>query len=250
MSLEPSSDFVVLRQVASARRSARTFLSEPIPPEVLEQCIDIAIRAPSSQNLEIWRFIDVRTPAMRAELNRFCMSQAQAVQAPTLIVVVARPDLWRVGCARMLERLARDVDSPPTDPIYRAWLPRLVRKYRLLIPLLFNDGPMHVLAPLKSLAMWLWALSRPMMRGPFGRAEKELWAIKTAALACENFMLALTAAGFDSCPMEGVDEPRIRRLLSLPRAARIVMVIAAGRRGPDALIPQFRFEREYYFSST
>ena len=92
-------------------------------------------------------------------------------------------------------------------------------------------------------------MSRPMMRGPFGRAEKELWAVKTAALACENFMLALTAAGFDSCPMEGVDEPRIRRLLSLPRAARIVMVIAAGRRGPDALIPQFRFEREYYFSS-
>lgn len=241
--------FLALREVAGARRSARTFLPEPIPAEVIGACVDVAIRAPSSQNLEIWRFVEVRDGVMRAALNRLCMNQPQALQASTLIVVVARPDLWREGCARMLERLAQDADPPPADPTYRAWLPRLVRKYRVLMPLLFNDGPMHVLAPLKSFAVWLRALFRPMMRGPFGKAEKELWAVKTTALACENFMLALSAAGFDSCPMEGFDEPRVRRLLSLPRAARIVMVIAAGRRGPDALIPQFRFEREYYFSS-
>lgn len=249
MSLELPPNLAAFRQIAYARRSARTFLPEPIPPEVLEQCVDIAIRAPSSQNLEIWRFIDVRNAAMRAILNRLCMDQPQAEQAPTLIVVVARPDLWRIGCERMQERLEHDADPMPADAVYRAWHPRLVRKYRLLIPLLFNDGPIHVLAPLKSLAVWVRALFRPMMRGPFGRAEKELWAVKTTALACENFMLAVTAAGFDSCPMEGFDEPRIRRLLSLPSAARIVMVIAAGRRGPDAIIPQFRFEREHYFSA-
>lgn len=84
----------------------------------------------------------------------------------------------------------------------------LVRKCRLLIPLLFNDGPLHILVLLKSLAVWLRAWARLMMRGPFGRVEQELWAVKTAALACENFMLALTAAGFDNYPMEGFDEPR------------------------------------------
>jgi nitroreductase len=249
MDADLPSSFTTFQQIAGARRSVRAFLSEALPQEVLERCVDIAICAPSSQNLEVWRFIDVRTAAIRAELNRLCLHQPQAEQAPTLIVVAARPDLWRVGCARMLERLAHDAEPPPTDPTYRAWLPRLTRKYRLLIPLLFKDGPMHMLAPLKSFTVWLYALSKPMMRGPFGRAEKELWAVKTAALACENFMLALAAAGFDSCPMEGFDEPRVKRLLSLPRAARIVMVIAAGRRGPGALLPQFRFEREHYFSS-
>lgn len=231
-----SLDFASLRRVAGARRSARTILPDPIPPQVLDDCVDIAIQAPSSHNLEVWRFVDVRDETLREALGRFCLNQAQALQAPTLIVVIARPDLWRVGCRRMLDRLERDVDPAPADAAYARWLPLLMRKYRVMVPLLFNDGPLHVLAPLKSLIMWLWALRAPMMRGPFGRVEQELWAVKSSALACENFMLALAAVGFDSCAMEGFDEPRIKRLLRLPRAARIVMVIAAGRRGPDALI--------------
>jgi hypothetical protein len=35
-------------------------------------------------------------------------------------------------------------------------------------------------------------------------------------------------------------------LLELPNEARVVMVIAAGRRGPQALIPQIRHERAFY----
>ena len=84
------------------------------------------------------------------------------------------------------------------------------------------------------------------MRGPFGRHEQALWSVKTAALACENFMLALTAHGFDSCPMEGFDEPRVKRLLRLPRKAETVMVIAAGRGAEGGVIPQIRFGREHY----
>ena len=62
----------------------------------------------------------------------------------------------------------------------------------------------------------------------------------------QEAMLALTAAGYDSCPLEGFDEPRVKRLFALPREARVVMVIAAGRRGPHALIPQIRHERAFY----
>lgn len=69
--------------------------------------------------------------------------------------------------------------------------------------------------------------------------------IKTAALACENVNLALTACGFDSCQMEGFDEPRTKQLLGLPRAARIAMVIVAARRAEGGVIPQFRFGREH-----
>ena len=60
--------------------------------------------------------------------------------------------------------------------------------------------------------------------------------------ACENFMLALAAAGYDNCPLEGFDEPKVKRLFALTDEARVVMVIAAGRRGAHALIPQIRHE--------
>jgi nitroreductase len=58
-------------------------------------------------------------------------------------------------------------------------------------------------------------------------------------------MLAFSAHGFDSCLMEGFDEPCVKRLLGLPQAAEIVMVIAAGRGAEGGVIPQTRFSREH-----
>ena len=246
MQPEFENSFQSFREIARSRRSARSYLPEAIPDEVLQACFDVAIHAPSSHNLEIWRFLDVREPAIRARLNRLCLDQPQATQAPTLIVAVARPDLWRIGCRRLLERLEHDAAAGIGDEHYQKWIPLLQKKYRILVPLLFVDGPLHVFAPFKVFLLWVAGWFRPMMRGPFGRAEQQMWAIKTTALACENFMLALAAAGYDSCALEGFDEPRVKRLLGLAREARVAMVIAGGKKGPDAILPQIRFERSFY----
>ncbi len=96
-----------------------------------------------------------------------------------------------------------------------------MKKYEIMVPLLFADGPHHLLAPVKATLLWAVGQFRPMMRGPFGRAEQQMWAVKTTALACENFMLALAAAGYDSCPLEGFDEPKVKRLFALPDEARV-----------------------------
>ncbi len=213
---------------------------------MLAACFDVAIRAPSSHNLEIWRFLDVRNAETRAALNHLCLDQPQAREAANLIVAVARPDLWRLGAQRMLRRLRADAGEAAADPNYRAWLPRLTKKYEIMVPLLFADGPLHMLAPVKAALLWAIGQFRPMMRGPLGKSEQQMWAVKSTALACENFMLALAAAGYDSCALEGFDEPKVKRLFALPNEARVVMVIAAGRRGPHALIPQIRHERAFY----
>jgi nitroreductase len=234
----------VMRQ----RRSVRAYLPERIPDSVLNACFDLAILAPTSHNLECWQMIDVRDSIRLAALRHLCLDQPAAANAPHLIVAVARPDLWRRGRAMMLEHIQQEKADPTLHKALREFLPLFELKYRLQIPLLFEDGPFHILAPLKRLLVWGGAWFKPMMRGPFGRHEQALWAIKTAALACENLMLALTAHGFDSCPMEGFDEPRVKRLLGLPRAAEIVMVIAAGRGAEGGVIPQIRSVREHYIA--
>ena len=239
-----------LTAVMRKRRSVRAYTPERIPDAVLEACFDLAILAPTSHNLECWQMIDVRDDNRLAALRHLCLDQPAATLAPHLIVAVARPDLWQQGRAMMLERIEQQKADPDLPAALREFLPLFERKYRLLIPILFNDGPFHILAPAKSFLMWCRSWFGPMMRGPIGRHEQELWAVKTAALACENLMLALTAHGFDSCPMEGFDEPRTKQLLGLPRAARIVMVIAAGRRAEGGVIPQFRFSREHYIVRT
>ena len=240
---------VALETVMRRRRSVRAFLPEPIPEAVLEACFDMAILAPTSHNLECWQMIDVRDAARLAALRHLCLDQPAAKSAPHLIVAVARPDLWRRGRDMMLARIDIEMAKPSLPKALSDFLPMFRTKYSLLIPIMFNDGPLRVFAPFKHALAWCYSWWRPMMRGPFGRHEQAVWAVKTAALACENLMLALTAHGYDSCPMEGFDEPRVRRLLALPRRAEIVMVIAAGGRGEDATIPQIRFERAHYIQS-
>jgi nitroreductase len=233
---ELACDFEAFAKVVRTRRSVRAYLPEPIPDAVLDACFDLALLAPNSHNLETWQFIDVRSPEKLGRLRHYCLDQPPAMQAPSLIVAVARPDFWPLGRRLMLEALAKEDGAAP----------ELVQKYRTLIPLIFEDGPFHVLAPFKRLAFWGIGLFKPFWRVDVGRAGQELWATKTAALACQNLMLALRAAGYDSCAMEGFDEPRVKRLLNLPRAARIVMVIAAGRRAHGGVMPQYRFDASHY----
>jgi nitroreductase len=225
-------DFEAFAKVVRMRRSVRAYLPELIPDAVLDACFELALLAPTSHNLETWQFIDVRSPEKLGLLRHYCLDQPPAMEAPTLIVAVARPDFWPLGRRLMLEALAKE----------QGVAPELVQKYKTFIPLLFEDGPFHILAPLKRLAAWGIGLFKPSWRVDVGRTGQELWATKTTALACQNLMLALRASGFDSCAMEGFDEPRVKRLLGLPRAARVVMVIAAGRRAPGGVMPQYRFD--------
>jgi nitroreductase len=169
MIAEIASNYGNFADVARMRRSVRAFLPEPIPDDVLDACFDLAMLAPTSHNLEVWRFFEVRDPGKLAKLRSLCFDQPPAALAPTLVVAVARPDLWHVGCSRLLKRLAADSASSAVDDHYRAWIPQLIKKYRWYVPLLFSDGPFHVLAPLKMLIVSVAGLFRPMLRGPFGR---------------------------------------------------------------------------------
>jgi len=224
--------------VAQGRRSVREFLPGVVPQGVVEACLDLALLAPNSQNLQPWEFIQVRTPEKLELLRTYCLDQPPARSAPTLLVAVARPDSWRLGRRLNLEHLER-----------RAGSAEEIHKYRTLVPLMFNDGPLHLMGPAKRLALAVAGWWRPTWRGNFGYWGQQLWASKSTALACENLMLALRAAGYDSCPLEGFDEPRVKHLLGLPRAARVVMVLAVGRRAPGGVVEQVRFDRALFVKS-
>ena len=141
---ELACDFAAFAKVVRTRRSVRAYLPEQIPDAVLNACFELALLAPTSHNLECWQFVDVRHPEKLALLRHYCLDQPPAMQAPTLIVAVARPDFWRMGRQLMLDALAQTPAVPP----------ELVQKYRIFIPLIFADGPFHLLAPLKRLAFW------------------------------------------------------------------------------------------------
>jgi len=58
----------LLTTTRSVRR--RFDLSRPVPPELIEECLEIAVQAPSGTNTQRWRFVAVTAPDKRAGLAR------------------------------------------------------------------------------------------------------------------------------------------------------------------------------------
>jgi iodotyrosine deiodinase len=55
--------------IMSNRRSVRRFSSEPIPRDVIEDCIAIAASAPSGANSQPWSFVLVEDPEMKRKIR-------------------------------------------------------------------------------------------------------------------------------------------------------------------------------------
>lgn len=213
-------------KVVRSRRSVRVFTDDPIPEAVMRKCLELALLAPNSSNLQPWEFHWIRDPGKKAELVRLCLGQPAAATAQELVVCVARRDTWQRNC----EMLMKLMDASEFE------LPESVRTYyKRVVPLAYGQGPFYLLGPFKKLIGSIVALTRPFPRGPASKSDMRVWAHKSTALACENLMLALRAFGFDSCPIEGLDSRRIQKLLKLRRAAEICMVISAGKRADNGV---------------
>jgi nitroreductase len=231
----------IFREIVQTRRSVRLFDGSAVPAEVVHQCLDLALLAPNSSNLQPWEFYWVRSPDKKAALVKACLSQAAANTAAELIVCVARTNHWEAMNTFMLQALAAHEKAGVRIP-KAAW-----QYYRKLIPLAYRQGPLGIWGFFKRMLFFFVGLRKPTVREPASYADMKIWAVKSTALACENLMLAFRAFDFDTCPMEGVDSKRIHKLLALSSDAVTVMVIAIGkRRDAGVTLPQIRGEKSWF----
>ena len=57
-------------------------------------------------------------------------------------------------------------------------------------------------------------------------------------------MLGLVAEGFDSCPMEGFDEKKVKKILNLNRNCHVVMILGIGKAAKDGVYgDRYRIEK-------
>lgn len=222
-----------LRALIESRRAVRRFTDEAVPEAVIRDCLELAVLAPNSCNLQPWSFQVVRDPALLARLHPVCMSQ-NAARAPLIIAVLARPDTWRQACQNIV-----DYWPEPEVPV------RIRSFYAKTAPFQYNQGPLGLFGLLKRQLVRLAALRKPLMRTPNSQAQMRIWAVKSTALAAENLMLAFQSHGYATCPMEGFDEVRLRKVLDIPRQALPIMLLAVGRQGEKGVYnPRLRFPLE------
>lgn len=224
------------KSVVKSRRSVRKFTDKAIPADVLNDCLDLALLAPNSSNLQPWTFYVVKTESKKQTLIKACLNQWAARTAAELIVCVARTD-------RLDEMAKRNINEFPFPEV-----PPLVKKYYTYIPYNYKTGLFNTIGHFKKVTFKVARqLGKQLPVTAFKPEDSILWATKTTALACENLVLALRAHGFDSCMMEGFDEPLVRKALNLGDQQYPIMVIAAGERAEDGVFfPQYRFDRKLF----
>ncbi len=196
-------------QVVHNRFSNTHYKSDaPVPLSVLNTLLTLTQRSPSSFNIQPYRLIVVRSQAQRDKLASQAMLGANGVRVRTApVTVVFAADL---ESARLMPRVVN---------LFRqtGHFPEPFLKQVPFFGALFSTGYRFALVRWavywgKRIAMSLLGIFKAVPR--FERPET--WAAKNTMLAAMTFMHAASAHGLTTCPMEGFDAWRLRRVLRLP----------------------------------
>lgn len=193
-----------LSEVARERRATPHFESTPVHEADLKKIIEAGLSAPSGYNLQPWRFVVVRDPEQRKRLREAAMHQAKVEEAPVMIVACGDKDGWRNGDLDAMLRMA--AEHGYGDPAQHEKVRHNVSRF-----LGGSPGDAGGLAP-----------------------DFAVWVNRHVMIAFTNIMLMAEALGYDTAPMEGFYETKVKALLKLPESVRVVALLAIGRlKGPD-----------------
>lgn len=215
------------------RRSVRKYdPNKPLDPEKVRQCIELATLAPNSSNMQLWEFYHICSEDKLKKLSEYCFNQNAASSAQQMVIMVVRKDLWRRRVKSQINYLKSIYGEKPTKE-YSKRAKFAFTYYGKVIPFSYADF-LGIFGYVRFTLYWLIGLFKPIYRQ--GRnSDMRIVAHKSLALAAQTFMLAMTNINYDTCPMEGIDTLRIKKLLHLPYGAEINMVVSCGIRLPEGV---------------
>jgi nitroreductase len=192
-----------LSEIIRERRATPSFDSSPVPEEDLKKILQAGLEAPSGYNLQPWRFVVVRDPAQRKRLREAAMGQSKVEEAPVVIVACGDPGGWRDDLEPVLQLGAEHGFNDP----------KRIEQTRQVISG-FRGSPAGNAGGV----------------GP----DWNVWINRHVMIAFTTVMWMAEALGYDTAPMEGFFEDKVREVLGIPPLVRVVALLAIGRRkGPD-----------------
>jgi len=225
------------------RRSIRKFDPEKeLDVNVVKKCLINATLAPNSSNLQLWEFYHITDKNLLSKISESCFGQPAAKTAKQIVVTVVRKDLWKNRANDNLNFFKSKKDSL-SDKEFKL----TQRYYKKVIPFVYKDF-LGILSLSKYLFAFIVGFFRVMYR-QLKRSDTRIVAHKSAALASQNFMISMAGFSYDTCPMEGFDSIKIKRILNLNSKSEINMIIGCGIRLEEGVYgKRFRipFEKVYY----
>lgn len=203
-------------ELVRRRRSVRHFKADALPDGLVERLVATAQWAPSGYNIQPAHFVVVTEEAVKRALCAACMGQKQILEAPATVVFTGDR---RAAWAHLDRMIAQEYAAGSMSEGYEKTL-------RTYVPLAFGTGPAGW--------GWLWkATLGPVMRWfspvpSLPAVHRSYWLAKQVSLCAMTFMLAATAAGLGTCPMEGYDDRRVRKALGMTGRYQVVLVVPVG----------------------
>lgn len=219
---------MTLAEIINYRRSIRNYKAITIDTEKVKQCIELATLAPNSSNMQLWEFYHITNPEVLKQLSIACLNQESASTAQQMVVFVTRQDLYSKRAKKMLELETQNIllNSPKEKQAKR--INRWKLYYGKVMPFLYIRF-FGIFGLVRKILINIIGLFRPIV---YQVSENDMRVVvhKTCALAAQTFMLAMANEKYDTCPMEGFDSIKVKRILKLPYGAEINMVISCGIR--------------------
>nr|WP_086938633.1 nitroreductase family protein [Thaumasiovibrio occultus] len=208
-----------------SRRSVRKYCPEtPFDHDAVKRALELAVLSPNSSNMQLWGFHRVISDEKRHALADICMGQNAAKTANELVVITITPQYWRER-AQTNAKTVRDAFNGRDDNTAKGAL----KYYEKLIPFVYRHDRFGLFGAAKKLLSFCLGLKRPMVR-EVSKSDLRVCLHKSAALAAMTFMSAMRSEGYDTCPMEGFDSVRAKKLLGLSSTEEICMIISCGTR--------------------
>lgn len=218
-------------KIVRIRRSVRRYKKTKINDDDVKDSILHASLAPNSSNLQLWEFYHVTSEKLMNRISEACFNQPAARTANQFVVIVTRKDLWNKRRIFNINTIKNKTLNASDKSLKNRDL--ALKYYKYLIPTIYKEF-FGLLGYIRYINAMIIGLFRPIYR-QVTNSDMRVVAHKSSALAAQNFMLSMTSKGYDTCPMEGFDSLRVKRILSLPYSSEINMVISCGIRDDEGV---------------
>ena len=161
---------------------------------------------------------DVASTMMFGNVKRIIDAPVTLIFAADLGEMLSLARLCFISTIDPVDRLEELIALEEKAGAYLPFLESLPQSVSLLLG---GRGPKR---EARSFGSKLLSCALPITEVP----SNEVWAYKNTMLAAQTFMLAATAAGLVTCPLEGFDGRRLRSAVGLPDKYSIPLAIAVG----------------------
>lgn len=182
-----------IKEIFEKRRANRNFRTDPIPNEILEEIFRLGFQAPSSYNLQPWRFIVVQDPKNKAKLREFGFEQDKLVDAPVVLICCGDRNVGKRPYINEVIELGKKAGTMTE---------KRAKFMHMAIPPFFQFKPCY--------------------------QSYEAWTNRQVMISVAYLMIAAQSLGVDSCPIEGFVAKPLREYFNIPESVDVCCLLALG----------------------